>query len=149
MLGTLQDAVQLPCAKVLMLHRGTQPRQEELVVQGSKWAMVGLQLSWRCRVSGWYCSCKAAPTTPGSPPAPCRQQARASLYRAGSSAETQEEEDAGPAQGSFYTLRKLTCWWLLPDTIWGTYRQEELALLVLGGGQVSFTYCFSSAPCFA
>lgn len=54
--------------------------------------------------------------------------------------------DAGPAQGSFYTLRKLTCWWLLPDTIWGTYRQEELALLVLGGGQVSFTYCFSSAP---
>lgn len=59
------------------------------------------------------------------------------------------EEDAGPAQGSFYTLRKLTCWWLLPDTVWGTYRQEELALLLLGGGQVSFTYCFSSAPCFA
>lgn len=56
MLGTLQDAVQLPCAKVLTLHRGTQPRQEELVVQGSKWAMVGLQLSWRCGVSGWYCS---------------------------------------------------------------------------------------------
>ena len=42
------------------------------------------------------------------------------------------------------------CWRLLPDTIQGSYRQEELALLVLGGGQVAFTYrSSSSAPCFA
>lgn len=34
----------------------TTPGQGELVVQGSKCAVVSLQLSWRCGVSGWYCS---------------------------------------------------------------------------------------------
>lgn len=59
----------------------------------------------------------------------------------------------GLLPGSFSPQKKLTpsaCRRLLPDRIQGAYRQEELALLVLGRGQVAFTYrSSSSAPCFA
>lgn len=69
--------------------------QQQLMAQESKRGVVSLQMEFQ----GGVASGQSSPHSPGSPPAPCQQQAQLSLSWVGSPAETQGEGDAAPSTG--------------------------------------------------